>query len=213
MYSGLLSGLGNPGAEYAGTRHNFGFMLIDAVMREAERQKSGSVSSLSSKGKYELWKCRIGSQWWLLQKPLTFMNLSGEAIAPVLAYYKLGPEDLVVAHDELDFPLGRLKLQTGSGAAGHNGIKSTLQCLGGSAFWRLRLGIGKPQGGGSAGYVLGRFTNMEQPIADKVLTSVSQAFWSIPEKGFEKARRDFNIIDFSINPSQTDDTTAPDKQA
>ena len=200
MYAGLLAGLGNPGAEYAATRHNFGFMFIDAVIKQAEQAGLNNISSLSSKGKYELWKCRIGSQWWLLQKPLAFMNLSGESIAPVLAYYKLEAQDLIVAHDELDLPLGKLKFQKAGGAAGHNGIKSIQQCLGGANFWRLRLGIGKPQGGGSAGYVLGRFHSEEQEIADKLLPQVAKTMWSIPEKGYSKTQKDFNTIDFSLKP-------------
>ncbi|SHN56102.1 aminoacyl-tRNA hydrolase [Desulfovibrio litoralis] len=191
MYSGLIVGLGNPGSEYNNTRHNFGFMLIDGIIRYAE-EKGAAITRLSSKGKYELWKCQIQNQTWLLQKPLTFMNLSGEAVIPVLAYYKLKPEQLIVAHDELDLPLGRIKFQLGGGAAGHNGIKSILQCIGGVDFWRLRLGIGKNQVGSSAGYVLNNFYSEEKQSVEECLTNICDKFWKYFNKGFIELQKELN---------------------
>ncbi len=147
-YKGILVGLGNPGPKYVGTRHNLGFALVDYILDNVGAQ----VESMSgSKFKCELWRCRLFddapqiSGWWLLAKPLTFMNLSGECVQPLLAWHKLKPANLVVLHDELDIKVGELRFKTGGGNAGHNGLKSINQHLGTPDFHRLRLGIGRPE--------------------------------------------------------------------
>lgn len=170
-YQGVLVGLGNPGRQYTGTRHNMGFALIDAALEDASHK--GRVESLAG-GKFscELWRCTLGEGkgWWLAAKPQTFMNLSGESVQPLLAWHKLGPDKLVVLHDELDIPPGRLRFKTGGGNAGHNGLKSIARQLGAPDFHRLRIGIGRPLSGGDVtGWVLGRPAPDEREALEFVL--------------------------------------------
>ena len=138
--AGLIVGLGNPGKQYESTRHNMGFLFVDELLREAK-----NVSSMSGdKFRCELWKAALpGSpDQWLIAKPQTFMNLSGECVQPLAAWHRLLPENILVVHDELDIAPGRMKFKKGGGNAGHNGLKSITQRLGTPDFYRLRLGIG-----------------------------------------------------------------------
>lgn len=135
----LLAGLGNPGAEYEATRHNAGFWFIEAVARgfgahlAPERGYSGLVARVN----------RPDGPLWLLQ-PMTFMNLSGKSVAALARFFKITPQEILVAHDELDLLPGHAKLKLGGSAAGHNGLKDIEAQLGSADFWRLRLGIGHP---------------------------------------------------------------------
>lgn len=159
--NGLIVGLGNPGRQYETTRHNMGFLCIDEILREAR-----SVSAQSgSKFRCDLWKADLsggGRQCgeWLLAKPQTFMNLSGECVQPLAAWHRIPPERILVIHDELDLAPGRMKFKKGGGNAGHNGLKSITQCLGTPDFYRLRLGIGRSPHAGedTVGWVLGRLS-------------------------------------------------------
>lgn len=134
----IIAGLGNPGAEYAHTKHNVGFMLIDALAErlgvDAWREK---FNALVAEG-------RIGAQKVLFVKPLTYMNESGRALGPLLDWYKLAPEDLIVAHDDMDIAAGTIRLRRKGSAGGHNGIKSLLAHIGSEDFSRVRIGIGRP---------------------------------------------------------------------
>ncbi|MFR4117803.1 MAG: aminoacyl-tRNA hydrolase [Bilophila wadsworthia] len=144
--AGLIVGLGNPGKQYESTRHNMGFLFVDELLREAK-----NVSSMSGdKFRCELWKAALpGSpDQWLIAKPQTFMNLSGECVQPLAAWHRLLPENILVVHDELDIAPGRMKFKKGGGNAGHNGLKSITQRLGTPDFYRLRLGIGRSPHGG-----------------------------------------------------------------
>lgn len=193
--SGLFLGLGNPGATYAGTRHNFGFMAVDALL-EACRH-GGDVSPLGgAKKKYEAWKCRLprSGRTWIAAKPLTFMNRSGEAAIPLLHYYKIPLSGLVVAHDELDLPLGAMRFKIGGGSAGHNGIKSIAECAGSPEFYRLRLGIGKPPGYDTTSYVLGRFSGQETETAAKILSAAVEGFLLFCTSGFKEAQQAINAF-------------------
>jgi PTH1 family peptidyl-tRNA hydrolase len=136
----LLVGLGNPGPEYEGTRHNAGFWWIDAVASRLrasltpERSYHGLVARVNRPG---------GDPLWLLE-PMTFMNLSGKSVASLARFFKIAPGEILVAHDELDLQPGQVKLKLGGSAAGHNGLKDIHAQLGTQDFWRLRLGIGHP---------------------------------------------------------------------
>ncbi len=138
----LLIGLGNPGAEYEGTRHNAGFWWVDEVARKLgtslvpDRAYRGLVARVNR-------PADKGGPLWLLE-PLTFMNLSGQSVAALARFYKIAPEEMLVAHDELDLPPGQMRLKQGGSAAGHNGLKDMQAQLGSPNFWRLRLGIGHP---------------------------------------------------------------------
>ncbi|MGN6550222.1 MAG: aminoacyl-tRNA hydrolase [Pararhizobium sp.] len=133
----LIAGLGNPGPRYADNRHNIGFMAADAIARRH------SFSPWSKKFKAEIADGTIDGEKVLLLKPMTFMNLSGEAVGEAMRFYKLSPGDLVVIHDELDLPAGKVRLKTGGGNGGHNGLKS-IDAHCGKDYRRLRLGIGHP---------------------------------------------------------------------
>ena len=135
----LLVGLGNPGPEYVATRHNAGFWFIDSVARELrvnlapERSYFGLVARVN----------RSDGQVWLLE-PMTFMNLSGKSVAALARFFKIEPDEIMVAHDELDLLPGQVKMKLGGSHAGHNGLKDIQAQLGSAEFWRLRLGIGHP---------------------------------------------------------------------
>lgn len=196
---GLFLGLGNPGATYAHTRHNFGFMAVDALLEAC--RLGGDVTPLSGgKKKYEAWKCRLprSGQTWIAAKPLTFMNRSGEAAIPLLHYYKIPLSGLVAVHDELDLPLGTMRFKIGGGSAGHNGIKSIAECAGSPDFYRLRLGIGKPPGHDTTSYVLGRFSGQEAEIAAKVLPAAVDGFLLFCASGFKEAQQVINTFTIAL---------------
>lgn len=135
----VVLGLGNPGPDYEGTRHNLGAAALNAAAgRYGLRLGKASLGSLWAKG-------TLAGRQVVAALPQTFMNLSGQAAAQLLGYYKLGPERLVAVHDDLDLPLGRIKVSRGGGAGGHKGVASLIQTLGTKDFVRLRLGIGRPR--------------------------------------------------------------------
>jgi len=143
-YKWLIAGLGNPGEQYATTRHNMGFFLIDAFLDLAAGRKSMRLATLKECEEYQLHSVNFGGAPCLLLRPLTYMNLSGKAVARVCGHHLMKPQQVLVAHDELDLELGRMKLKQGGSANGHNGVLSVEECLGTAAFFRLRLGIGRP---------------------------------------------------------------------
>lgn len=153
-----MLGLGNPGPQYAHTRHNCGFDFIDMLTGLAAGE--GSLERLASKKfSCELWRASLPGLpgAWLCAKPLTFMNLSGNCARPLLAWHRLRPDQMIVIHDELDIPPGELRFKRGGGDAGHNGLKSVTACLGSNDYYRLRVGIGRPaQRGDVIGWVLAR---------------------------------------------------------
>lgn len=166
----VWAGLGNPGAQHAMQRHNIGFMAVDAL---AEVHGFGPVRK-----QFQGWtrEGRIGSAKILLLKPATFMNESGRSISEALRFYKLGTDALTVFHDELDLPPFRVKVKTGGGAAGHNGLRSTDQHLG-PDYRRIRLGIGHPgHKDRVTGHVLGNFAKSEiDPLADMLGALAAEA--------------------------------------
>jgi len=135
----LIVGLGNPGAKYQLTRHNIGFLFIDALVETVAGNRS-----YKSEFKAETQKIKIGSEQVIVCKPQTFMNLSGESVQPLLKFYNMGLDDLLVVHDEVDIPFGQMKFQRKRGHGGHNGIRNIHQMLGSDDYGRLRLGVGRP---------------------------------------------------------------------
>jgi len=165
--AGLIVGLGNPGPRYAPTRHNVGFMLVDSVVAEAQDKTYRRLRQLRRQDDLELWSVSLPrcKGDFLLLKPLTYMNLSGKAALRVCMEFGVSPKAMLVVHDELDLPLGRLKFKQGGGTAGHNGLKSLVAELGTDAFARLRLGIGRPpREVGVSDWVLADFGPAEQPV-------------------------------------------------
>ena len=170
MDVGLIVGLGNPGKEYEQTRHNFGFMAVDALVDSVE--KNVAVTTLSGKkDPFILQKANFGIAMgtWFFAKPLTFMNRSGLAVQHIASYYRIELNNILVIHDELDLPLGKMKFKLGGGNAGHNGLKSIQEMMGSGEFYRLRLGISAPKGFETVSYVLGGFSSAEKQIMDKIL--------------------------------------------
>lgn len=163
----LIAGLGNPGDKFANNRHNIGFMAADAIARRH------SFSPWSRKFKGMVAEGTIGSKKVLLLKPATFMNLSGEAVGQAMRFYKLKPADIIVIHDELDLAAGKLRIKTGGGNGGHNGLKS-IDAHCGNDYQRLRLGIGHP--GVKArvhGHVLGDFAKVDAEWLNPLLDSIA----------------------------------------
>ena len=188
---GLIVGLGNPGLKYERTRHNLGFMAVCALLVDLS-VRGVIVEELHSGSKFQcrLWRCALPgcSVHWLAAMPLTFMNLSGESVQPLLNWYKLAPHQLLIIHDELDLPLGNLKLKNGGGTAGHNGLKSISERLGTRDFYRLRMGVGRPPALADAiGWVLGSFAPDEQKIAETMLSKAVEGVLLFAEQGAAKA--------------------------
>ncbi|HEY1908048.1 MAG TPA: aminoacyl-tRNA hydrolase, partial [Myxococcaceae bacterium] len=163
----LVVGLGNPGREYAGHRHNVGFMVVDRL--------AGAVGIPLGQSKFEgrFGQGDVGRTRVLLLEPLTFMNVSGESVSAAAHFFKVAPEDLLVVHDELDLSPGRLQLKKGGGTGGHNGLESIVEQLGTTEFARLRFGIGKPQGPNAkervVGHVLHDFSSEEKEALPPLL--------------------------------------------
>ena len=144
----IIVGLGNPGRDYAETRHNVGFMVLDRLAR-----RFGAEWKPDKARKGEL----AAGPGVLLIKPQTFMNCSGECVGPIMRYYKFEPEQVLVIYDDISFPVGTMKLRSSGSAGGHNGMKSLIAHLGGEKFPRLRVGIGAPGQKEMVGHVLGKF--------------------------------------------------------
>ncbi|AYM06097.1 MULTISPECIES: aminoacyl-tRNA hydrolase [Agrobacterium] len=163
----IIAGLGNPGAQYAGNRHNIGFMAVDAL------QRLPSFAPWSKKFKAEISEGEIGGEKVLLMKPLTYMNLSGESVGEAMRFFKLAPADIIAIHDELDLPAGRARIKTGGGHGGHNGLKS-LDAHCGKEYRRLRLGVGHPGDKERVhGHVLGDFAKADRVWLDPLLDAIA----------------------------------------
>lgn len=183
----MIVGLGNPGTEYAGTRHNVGWMLIDALADKL------NVHEWRSREKGMVAEGRIGSEKILLVKPLTYMNNSGECVGPLMRWYKLESEDIMVAHDDMDIPVGTIRIRKKGSAGGHNGIKSLLQHIGSENFSRLRIGIGRPQPGWSViNHVLAKFTDEERTGIDEAIDYLIPAVECMVLEGPDMAMNKFN---------------------
>ncbi len=161
----LIAGLGNPGSEYAETRHNAGFRFL-------ERLVSRERASLRTEPRFsgEVAKVRLGGREVWLLAPRTFMNLSGDAVLKLARYYKIAPSEILVVHDELDLPPGVVRLKQGGGAGGHNGLSDIIAKLGAADFMRLRIGIGRPASGAQVvSFVLNRAPKAEQALIDEAI--------------------------------------------
>ena len=183
----LLIGLGNPGREHKDNRHNIGFMLVDrlAVRLNARGMKLQSKAIVTS-AVYEERKL-------ILAKPQTYMNLSGLSAQGLLNFYKIPAENLIVAHDDLDLPLGTIRIRPGGGAGGQRGMASTIERLGTKDFPRLRLGIGRPPGRmDPAAYVLQDFSRADLLIASETLDRAADAVLEIMVKGLNAAMNKYN---------------------
>jgi len=183
----LVVGLGNPGEQYQDNRHNLGFMVVDDLMARARcpaaRAKFGA----------EIAEGTLAGARVLFCKPMEFMNVSGQAVARVAGFWKVPVADIVVVHDELDLPFGRLKLGAGGGAGGHNGIRSLASSLGDPGFARVRVGVGRPGAGrDAADYVLEDFSRAEAKDLPDLRTLAADAVEAIVKQGLPAAMNRFN---------------------
>ncbi|GAA6122625.1 aminoacyl-tRNA hydrolase [Bifidobacterium psychraerophilum] len=191
----LIAGLGNPGSQYEGTRHNMGFMCADVL---AERW---SVSFSDHKGLAKLGKGILNLDGrrirFFLAKPLTFMNESGNAVSSIAAYYDIAPERIIVIHDDMDLEFGRIKVKAGGSAGGHNGIKSIDKSLGSNRYARVRLGVGHSKRAGDAhrntvNWVLGGFSRDQQQALPDFLADGADAAETIAVHTLAQAQEQFN---------------------
>jgi PTH1 family peptidyl-tRNA hydrolase len=183
----VLVGLGNPGRKYEGTRHNIGFDL------HGEMARRGAAARPKVKFEAELSEMMVGSERLLLVAPQTFMNLSGRSVRQVLDFFQLAPEDLLVACDDINLPLGKLRLRKSGSAGGQKGLASILQHLGTENVPRLRIGVDLPQGTrDTADYVLSRFAKSEVPVMEEALHRAANAVESWLTDGIDAAMNRFN---------------------
>lgn len=209
----LIVGLGNPGEKYESTRHNLGFTILDHFLKDAQPvDKTTWENSIKFKSQIYIldWKPKQGSlQKIILAKPTTYMNKSGMAVSLLSTYYKVLPQDIWIVHDELDLPLGNMKIRLGGSAAGHHGLESILVALGTDKFWRFRVGIGKdnpkyksrPTGKlrprdaklrNVEDFVLDRFNAHEAGTLKHMIKRGSQALVVALEKDMHSAMNRFN---------------------
>ena len=183
----LIVGLGNPVLAYRHNRHNVGFMVVDTLADKLE------IPLKRVKFKAQIGNGKLGDIPIIIAKPLTFMNNSGEAVAPLVRYFKVPLERLLVIHDDMDLPLGTLRMRPSGGSAGHNGMLSIFDKLGTNAIPRLRVGIGRPPGRmDPADYVLQDFSRSEEELLNMVITQACEAALAVITTGLEKAMNTYN---------------------
>ena len=183
----LVVGLGNPGAQYATTRHNLGFLVADILA-----DRIGSGFKVHKKSGAEVVTGRLAGRSVVLAKPRTYMNESGRQVGPLAKFYSVPPADVIVIHDELDIDFGRIRLKFGGGIAGHNGLRSVGAALGTNDFHRVRVGIGKPPGRmQGAKFVLSTFTAAEWKEVPTICQQAADAVELLISQGLEPAQ---NIV-------------------
>jgi peptidyl-tRNA hydrolase, PTH1 family len=183
----IVAGLGNPGRRYQGTRHNIGFAVADEVARRRKADfESGRGETLTA-------RCGRGPDAVLVVKPLTMMNLSGDAVAEVAGFYKVDPAAILVVADDVNLPLGRLRLRARGSAGGHNGFKSIIGCLGTEDFPRLRVGVGRGDPRRDlADHVLARFDDDERNEVEQAIARAADAVETFLAEGIEAAMNRHN---------------------
>jgi len=184
----IIAGLGNPGPEYAGTRHNAGAMVLALLAeRIGARFKAHRTRNDIAEG-------RLSGQPVTLARPRSYMNLSGGPVAGLTAFYKLSPERVVVIHDELDVPFGGVRLKLGGGDNGHNGLRSITASLGTRDYYRVRIGIGRPPGRmDPAAFVLKDFSSMERKELPFALDRAADAVAALITKGLVEAQNEYHV--------------------
>ena len=200
----IFAGLGNPGAKYAGNRHNIGFMALDRIAEEH------GFGPWKARFQGEVAEGRLGSEKVILLKPTTFMNLSGQSVGEAMRFYKLEPEDVTVFHDELDLAPGKLKVKTGGGHAGHNGLRSMHAHIG-ENYRRVRLGIGHPGRKDLVShYVLHDFAKADQDWLDDLMRGIADG---APELAAGRNDKFLNAVALRPAPARSSKTEAKPKPA
>jgi len=182
----LIVGLGNPEKQYAGNRHNVGFQAIDRLAAQyGIRCSKKRFNALWGEGK-------IGEHRVILVKPLTYMNESGKAVGPMSGVFKVRPDRILVIHDDLDLPLGKLRLRSGGSSGGHRGVTSLIENLGTPEFIRLRVGIGRPIQGDPVDYVLDDFARDQAPVIQQTLDALPDVIKIVLDEGLRQAMNRYN---------------------
>lgn len=183
----LVVGLGNPGKQYAMTKHNIGFMVVDAIADSVphtpwKEEQNAEICSIT-----------VDGEKVLLVKPQTFMNASGESVGPLMRYYKISPSDVYCIYDDMDLPVGKLRIRPNGSSGGHNGIKSLISHIGAEEFPRFRVGIGRPLPQWTViDHVLSPFSNEVQDKVDKGIKDTVKAVLGTLEVGLDKGMNQFN---------------------
>lgn len=182
----IIVGLGNPGRDYKNTRHNIGFMVLEELASRypVEKQESRFDAVIGH--------IRIGSEKVLLVKPLTYMNLSGKAVQPIMHWYKLELPELMVVYDDMDLPTADLRIRAKGGTGGHKGMASISERLASQDLARMRVGIGRPEVGEAVGWVLGRFSREEQEEIQLVVKKAADALEKWVKMGIDEAMNAYN---------------------
>ncbi|MBQ6457286.1 MAG: aminoacyl-tRNA hydrolase [Kiritimatiellae bacterium] len=184
----VIAGLGNPGEKYANTPHSIGFEVVDAIASAigASWEEKRAYKSMLARGSFAGFPV-------LLVKPQTYMNLSGDAVAPLVKYSNATAADLLVIHDDIDIALGRLRVRRGGSCGGHNGVRSIIERLGTQDFARLKLGVGRDGGSDDViGHVLGKFSPEARKVADALVADAAKAAGDVLSLGVEKAMNQWN---------------------
>jgi peptidyl-tRNA hydrolase, PTH1 family len=183
----VILGLGNPGRRYRGTRHNLGRDVVERLAADLRVR-------LEEDGWVRTGRARVGTTAVVLAIPETYMNVSGQAVKDLLRRRRRRAGDLLIIHDDLDLPLGHLRLRPGNGAGGHNGIRSIIEALGTGLFPRLRIGIGRPPAGvDPVDFVLERFTSAERPAIEEAVARAAEAALAVASDGLPAAMNRYNV--------------------
>ncbi len=194
---GIICGLGNPGPRYLSTRHNIGFMALDRLIQTVDGWPEEIISKKKETPDYISWQwtTRCCPETWLLLKPMTFMNRSGAALSKIFSRSPVEAGRVLIIHDEVDLPLGKIRIKAGGGLAGHNGLRSIASHLGTKEFARLRIGVGRPETGTDlAGYVLNKFLPREFEVREETLDRAVQAIVTFRDQGLDSARQKIAAI-------------------
>lgn len=203
----IIAGLGNPGKEYENTKHNVGFLTIDILA-----EKYGiKVNKIKFKGL--VGEGMIGTEKVILVKPQTYMNLSGQCIREIVAFYKLDMEDLVVIYDDIDLPMGNLRIRKKGSAGTHNGMRSIIYDLQDDGFPRVRVGIGGERKGDLANYVISGFSGDDRKLIEEAIVKAADAVTCLVEDGIDRAMVDYNTKKPKVKKQkQEPDTEKPEEE-
>lgn len=203
----LIAGLGNPTSRYEGTRHNVGFETVDRIAAESH------IDIRTKKHKAIYGMGVIGAEKVILAKPQTYMNLSGESIREIASFYKIPAENMIIIHDDIDLPVGQLRIREKGSAGGHNGIKSIISCIGSQDFKRIRIGIGsKPEGWDLADYVLSRYDPDDRKAMDEGQKDAADAVYLMVNGDTAKAMTRYNKKNKKAEKKEKDNNKEIEKE-
>lgn len=203
----IIAGLGNPGREYEKTKHNVGFMTVDLL---AERL---GISVTRLKFKALIGDGRIGTEKVIIVKPQTYMNLSGDSIREIMNFYKLDPEDLIVIYDDIDIPVGTLRIRQKGSAGTHNGMRSVVSQLGSEAFPRVRVGIGSENRGDLVNYVISGFKGSDKDNVRQAIEKAADAVECMVREGVSMAMNKYNTKKAKKKKKAAEEEAAPKAEA